>query len=67
MKVSAGLGLAAFLVFAVAVAVQYGYLASATVAGLTAVGLAVIGVLLAIAAGGFYLYEDNRPYGRFGH
>lgn len=60
MKVSSGLGLVAVLLFALAVGVQYGYIASATLGDLTVAGLAFFGVLAAIAAIVFYSLEEPK-------
>jgi hypothetical protein len=59
------IGLLTFLLVALAVAVNYGYLASATVAGLTATGLGALAALAMGAAVGVYVLEDR--YGSDGY
>jgi len=58
--VSAILGVVTFLLAAVAVAVTEGWLASATVAGLTPTGLGFLAGVAFIAAAGAYLVEESN-------
>lgn len=58
--VSAVLGIVTALLFSLAGAISLDYFPSAAVAGLTALGVAVLGALAFIGAAGAYLVEEQR-------